>query len=425
MKQCLILAIIICQIPFSFSQVVNVSTAAELQTALSAATPGQIITLADRIYVQSGGFKVTAGINGTKDAPIKLIGSSNVVVSSNNLSTGYGLWLKGNNYWIIEGFTIYNSFKGIILDNSYHDIISNVTVKKIGDEGIHLRTFSSFDTIQNCLIDSTGLTKLGYGEGIYIGSAKSNWSTYSGGNPDTCNYNVVRGNSFGNQIESENIDIKEGTTGGLIINNNFNGTGVDSVNSADSWIDVKGNHYTIECNTGKNTGHKIADGIQTHIQLAGWGNYNTFSNNTMDVSGPGYAIKVQTTGSSGTATQNIICTSNTVTNATSGLTNVATQECTSTCDSIYTEEIALSVQNEFKIYPNPVHDILQINFASEKNNILEFNLVDLQGKVIITETQNTGKGIYSLNTKSISKGIYFLKINTSGVLYKVVKVVKE
>ncbi|HSY61994.1 MAG TPA: hypothetical protein VK796_08970, partial [Cytophaga sp.] len=253
------------------AQTINVSTAIQLQNALNTATAGQTILLADGLYSKSGGFIIPANINGTSSNPITLKGSVRAIITANSLSSGYGLGLRGNNYWIIDGFTISNSAKGIVLDSSHHNAIKNIHVNKIGDEGIHLRAYSSFNNIDNCFIDSTGQTSPGFGEAIYIGSAVSNWPTYSKGNADTCNYNSVTNNSFGDHVSSENIDIKEGTTGGRIALNTFNGAGLNNQNSADSWIDVKGNYYTIECNTGSNT---IADGFQTHILVAGWGDYN-------------------------------------------------------------------------------------------------------------------------------------------------------
>jgi parallel beta-helix repeat protein len=324
MKQWLVFVTLVFQYSMNWAQVVYVNNAIQLEDALISAIPGQIITLADGIYTRNGGFYVPAGINGTKESPIKIMGSSKAVITSNNLTTGYGLGLRGNSYWILEGFTVYNSKKGIVLDNSHHNIINKININKIGEEGIHLRTYSSYNTVQNCTIDSLGLNTPCCGEGIYIGSAYNNWSTYTNGYPDTCNYNVIHANVFGDHIVSENIDIKEGTTGGVISNNILNGTGLNNMNGGDSWIDVKGNHYTIKGNCGHNS---IADGIQTHIQVAGWGNYNIFTGNTLNVNGPGYGIKILTSNDVGSAYENKVCTNNSTTNSGSGLTNIATQTC--------------------------------------------------------------------------------------------------
>ena len=47
-------------------------------------------------------------------------------------------------------------------------------------------------------------------------------------------------------------------------------------NSADSWVDVKGNGWLISGNTGTSA---LLDGFQTHVVVAGWGQGNTFTGN--------------------------------------------------------------------------------------------------------------------------------------------------
>ena len=102
------------------AQIVNVSNATELQNALNAATPGQTIQLASGVYNKSGGFTINAGVNGSAQNPITVKGNKNTIISSNSTATGNGLWLKGNSYWILDGFTVYKSKKAIMLDNSHH-----------------------------------------------------------------------------------------------------------------------------------------------------------------------------------------------------------------------------------------------------------------------------------------------------------------
>ena len=304
---------------------VYVSTATQLQSALNNAVPGQTIYVQDGYYQRSGGFYANAGIDGTAANPITVIGSRNAVLSTGTLSSSYGFSLKGNQYWIIKGFTVTNSSKGVVLDNCKYVTIDSLQVKEIGGEAIHLRTYTSYCAVKNCYIDSTGLNDYSFGEGIYLGSANSNWCTYTNCDPDTCNYNQVLNNSFGNFVTAENVDIKEGTKGGLIKGNNFNGAGLQNMNGGDSWIDVKGNYYTIENNVGNNS---ILDGIQTHIQPpGGYGNYNMFRNNVLNVNASGYGINVKTSSPNGTAPDNIVCNNNQVSGAVSGLTNISVTVC--------------------------------------------------------------------------------------------------
>jgi hypothetical protein len=390
------------------AQTINVSTATQLQDALNTASAGQTILLADGIYLKSGGFIVPANINGTSTNPITLKGSTQAIITSANLTSGYGLGMRGNLYWILDGFTVYNSAKGIVLDSSHHNTIKNIHVNKIGDEGIHLRSYSSFNTVENCFVDSTGQASPGYGEAIYIGSAVSNWPTYTKGNPDTCNYNSVTNNSFGDHVACENIDIKEGTTGGHIAFNNFNGTGLSGVNSADSWIDVKGNYYLIECNTGAYT---IADGFQTHILVAGWGNYNTFSNNTLTVNDSGYGILVTTTSSKGTAANNIVCSNNTVSGTNNGLTNVATQTCTtSSCITTGIKKVSTETALTIQLYPNPCSENIQVKIAEQYIHTT-YSITDVLGKIITTGKLDAT--LTGIQTSNLPAGIYVFILNNA------------
>ena len=307
------------------AQVVNVSTATQLQNALNAAQPGQTIVIADGVYDRSSGiFNIPPGVNGTASSPITLLGSRQAVLTTGIKSTGYGLHVNGVKHWILKGFTTRLCKDGIMIDSSQYITIDSVQTTQTGNSGIHLRSYSSYCTINNCYIDSAGIDIPDYGEGVYIGSAYSNWPTYTQGNPDTCNFNIVTNNRFGSAVAAENIDIKEGTKYGLIRGNIFNGAGLKNQNGGDSWIDAKGNYYLIEDNVGNNT---YLDGFQTHIAQPGWGNYNIFRNNVMNVNAPGYGIRVQTSNSNGTATGNIVCNDNTATGAAFGLTNVAVQSC--------------------------------------------------------------------------------------------------
>jgi hypothetical protein len=306
------------------AQVVNVSTSTQLQTALDNAQPGQIIKMADGVYNRPTGIFNITNKNGTASQPITLTGSRNAVLTIGDSSTGYGLHVLNSKYVILKGFTTRLCKDGVMIDNSHYITIDSVQTVKSGNSGIHLRTYSSYCTINNCYLDSLGLDTPGFGEGIYVGSAYSNWPTYTNGNPDTCNYNIITNNKFGSYVKAENIDIKEGTKYGVVRGNVFNGGGLNNDNFADSWIDVKGNYYIIEDNIGNNT---LLDGFQTHIAQPGWGNYNRFSNNSMNVNASGYGVRVQTSNSNGTALNNVICNDNIVTGAGSGASNVSLQNC--------------------------------------------------------------------------------------------------
>ncbi|MEU1226080.1 hypothetical protein [Streptomyces sp. NPDC005828] len=128
-------------------------------------------------------------------------------------------------------------------------------------------------------------------------------------------------------IAAEHIDIKEGTSNGVIRGNTFDGRGISGQNSADSWVDVKGIDYLIENNTGTfSSPGTFANGYETHNPSTtpsfanGCG--NVWRGNTSDLGGVGaHAIKITST-SKCTTDPNVVHVGNTVTNAVSGLTNI-------------------------------------------------------------------------------------------------------
>jgi Right handed beta helix region len=263
---------------------IAVSTAARLSHALSTAHPGETIVLQPRVY--EGDF--TASTPGTAAAPITLCGSRGAVLKGPGINGGYVLHLDHASYWHVEGFTVEGGQKGVVADGVTHDLIDGLYVHGTGDEAIHLRSFSSHNVVSHNVIRNTGLLVAFFGEGIYVGSANKNWCKYSGCQPDRSNDNRIIDNNIADTT-AENIDIKEGTTGGVISGNILNGTGMVS-SAATSWVNVKGNDWLIKDNTGT---HSIGDGFSVHQVYPGWGLDNVFRNNKATVDGPGFGIYVQ------------------------------------------------------------------------------------------------------------------------------------
>jgi len=301
-------------------RVVHVSTPAQLRKALAAALPGDDIVLADGVY--EGRFAVQASRSGTEGKRVTLRGSRAAVLDGGDVNTGYVLHLKAS-YWEVKGISITNGLKGIMADGVTGVLIDSVKLWSIGEEAIHLRQFSSHNRIERCEISGTGLKTPGFGEGIYIGSAKNNWEKHSVGGPDRCDSNVIAYCRIGPSVAAECIDIKEGTTGGLIRGNHFDATGITGANSADSWMDIKGNGYLIEGNTGYNPeGSMLRDGFQVNVAFPGWGNGNLFIKNDCTINAGGYGILVKLKSSNGEAKDNRVFESNRVKGAGQGLTNI-------------------------------------------------------------------------------------------------------
>ncbi|MEU7895130.1 discoidin domain-containing protein [Nonomuraea sp. NPDC049152] len=317
---------------------VDVSTSAQLVNALANARPGQTIRMASGEY--HGAFVTQRA--GTASAPITLTGPANAVLVNDGPSgtapscpapgggwdSGYGLWLYGAPYWKLTGFTVKDSKKGIVLDNSHHVTIDGVYVHHVEDEAVHFRRSSADGVIQNSRITHTGLVQPGYGEAVYIGSANSNWGCHgNSGGADRSDRVKVLNNQLGPNVAAEHIDVKEGTFDGVIRGNTFDGTGISGQNSADSWIDAKGVNYLIDGNTGTFAAPgAFANGYETHNPSTspsfsnGCG--NVWRDNRSDLGGVGeYAIKITST-SKCSANPNVVHSSNTVSNAVRGLTNI-------------------------------------------------------------------------------------------------------
>jgi len=292
--------------------IVSVRTADQLQQAIAAAKPGQTIVLAPGTY--SGNFVATS--SGTAAEPITLCGGRDSLLNGEDVNHGYVLYLDKASWWQLEGFTIENGQKGLVTDGSSHDLIYGLYVHSIGDEAIHLRSFSSDDIISHCIIRDTGLHTQFFGEGIYVGSAHKNWCRYTNCLPDRSDNNTIAFNNIAHTT-AENIDIKEGTTGGIIMHNTLNGAGMVA-SAATAWINVKGNDWTVEDNTGT---YSIGDGFQVHQVYPGWGIGNVFKNNSANVEGPGYGFYVQSR-----SLRTVITCSNSVRGAVHGLSNIS---CTS------------------------------------------------------------------------------------------------
>ncbi|MGH2548705.1 MAG: hypothetical protein ACRDHN_04915 [Thermomicrobiales bacterium] len=296
--------------PTDAMRTVDVSDAVELTNALAAAQPGDLIRMADGNYL--GTF--TAAASGSASQRISLCGSRSAVIDGGDVGNGYAFHITGD-YWTISGITVTNALKGVMADDADFTQILGISVHDIGHEGIHFRTNSSDNVIQDSEVYNTGIKRDKFGEGIYLGSAVSNWGNYTNGEPDRSDRNQVLRNRIWNTT-SESMDIKEGTTGGLIEGNQFDGS---ALAGADSWVDVKGNDYIIRNNTGTNS---PLDGFQTHvINDMDWGRNNTFEGNVADVNGDGYGFYIHDPETSG----NIVSCGNVVNGAAKGFAN---QPCT-------------------------------------------------------------------------------------------------
>lgn len=285
---------------------VRVATADELTAALAAAQPGAVIALAPGTY--QGNFVATR--SGTRKRPIYLCGARTAVLDSGSITGNYGLHLNGASWWRVKGFTVRNAQKGVMLDGVTGVGLQGLEVYQIGDEAVHLRRNSTKNVVRGLTISQTGLRKPKFGEGVYIGTAESNWCEITNCAQDHSDGNFVLDNDI-TATSAEAVDIKEGTSGGVVAGNRFDGAGITG---ADSWVDVKGNGWLLVGNRGTRA---PMDGYQVHEIVDGFGYRNLFSGNISAVDASGFAIKV-TKPRSG----NVVSCNNRATGAAQGLSNI-------------------------------------------------------------------------------------------------------
>ncbi|MBO4876784.1 MAG: right-handed parallel beta-helix repeat-containing protein [Ruminococcus sp.] len=255
-------------------------------TAVRNAKPGDVIKIAPGTYDYTpyyGAQKIDTEAEGTENAPITLTAldpDDPPVLTGNTTEHGYVLHIKGD-WWILDNLVCTNSQKGIVLDHSDHTVIRSCEIYKTGAEAIALRDGSSWCTVDSCNIHDTGLVSPGYGEGVYVGSAKNHTEF-----DHKSDHNRIIGCVFKN-IAAEDIDIKEYTTDTEVGFCTFYGDGMTGENYAGSFVDTAGNDCYIHDNTGYRNGNpKIVAAFEIHDQVDGWGYHHVFENNTVYMDQP-------------------------------------------------------------------------------------------------------------------------------------------
>ncbi len=304
-----------CSAP-SWARVVAVNSATALKSALSSARAGDFIVLADGKY--TGRFE--AAKVGTAERPITLCGSKAAELNGGSLSGGYGLYLNRARYWVFRGFRVTNAMKGIMLDGAYDNVLDGLTVHDIRDEVIHLRRHSSDNVLQNNHLYRGGRGSHN-GEGIYLGSAQSNWGSYTGGKPDRVSNNKILDNLI-EDMTAEGIELKEGTRSNLIEGNTIRRAGrqVSSSGGVGSGASIatRGGSSTFSNNAISGCSGSCPDnGIQVYSGgQSGDGDNNTFRDNIVDVNSKGYGFHMHSSQSG-----NVLSCSNKVTDAARGMSN--------------------------------------------------------------------------------------------------------
>jgi len=91
------------------------------------------------------------------------------------------------------------------------------------------------------------------------------------------------------------------------------------------------------------------------------------------------------------------------------------------CGIDKTLSVDTPLSQQFRLYPNPVQDVLTMDFGNYAFAKADYQLYDLAGKMIASGSQTTARE--QLHMTGVSQGIYLLRLNVDGavVVHKIIK----
>lgn len=251
---------------------ITIATVAELKGIPARAIAGDLFVIAAGTYVLDS--VIFENLKGTATKMITLCGDGVVKIVGPGAKSGKRiLTIKNSQYVRVAQLDFSLGMKGLMMEGTNYSRFEKLSIHDVGHEAFHLMLWSHHNVVENSRFYNTGQEpgSEGIGEGVYVGSSLNK------GIEDASDYNEILNNQFGPGITAEHIDIKEFTSRGLIEGNQFDGRGITQANSAESWVNIKGNYHTIKNNTGKNTPVR---GFKQIVLTPGQGNFNVFENNS-------------------------------------------------------------------------------------------------------------------------------------------------
>lgn len=277
-----------------YLRLVSVADTVQLKSAFNGALPGDQIRLAPGTY--KGYHIITRA--GTAANPITLCGPRSANLGGTGIApTPINLAVRAP-YWNVLGFTMTNVFQPFYVQRVSHVTVKHLEIYNVGQQAVTLNQFATHNLIDSNYIHDTGKTTALYGEGIYVGSASNHWCENSGCNPDRTDSNTISHNTIGPNLGSEAIDVKDGTTGTIIVGNHYNGNGTSSANTG-AWVMIAGDGVRDSANTGTKAplnGYYIEQiALYAGASTEGypWGQNNRFVFDTLDgvgATGKGFLV---------------------------------------------------------------------------------------------------------------------------------------
>lgn len=286
---------------------VTVGDSAGLASALGSAGPGTVVRLRPGRYTG----QVRISVRGTADAPVWVCGPRDAVVEGDGPSAGGGVRIADSAHLVLAGLSVRNAQKGVSVIASTSVVLADLAVSEIGEEGVHLKSGTTDSAVVGTTIDRTGLAHPEYGEGLYVGTDHLNWCAWLDCQPDRSDRNVLQGNTV-SRTAAEPIEVKEGTSDGVVSGNRIDGAG----STVDRLVALKGTGWTVSGNRGTDAGFA---GVQV-LHREGWGTGNAVFGNVFDGRLTGYAAQVPVDDPS-----NVVGCDNRVPAQARGISNVACQ----------------------------------------------------------------------------------------------------
>ncbi len=120
----------------------------DIYTAINNVLPGQTIVLMEGTYKMTASLKIQRGMNGTADAPIRMIADPNAatrpVLDFQGEHTGM---VHGGDYWYFAGFDVTNSQpgqKGFQVSGSYN-VLDQIHTYRNGNSGVQISRYMGSD----------------------------------------------------------------------------------------------------------------------------------------------------------------------------------------------------------------------------------------------------------------------------------------
>jgi hypothetical protein len=88
------------------------------------------------------------------------------------------------------------------------------------------------------------------------------------------------------------------------------------------------------------------------------------------------------------------------------------------------EEVKDSIN--FSLYPNPIYDIFNVAFTTQKFERVTIELLNMNGQMVRTlydDTPKVGKNVFSFNKAVLSKGTYFVVVRINNQILKNEKII--